>query len=597
MRRESQHERDERVNDLWETLDVRRSGHVDLKDFKRGLKKMDHQQPAAYVRVLTVIPALKNADSLLKDILAAVDTSGDGQMQFNEFRIFVEHAERELWQLFESIDRDHDGHVDKEELKSAFARAGLTVRKSKLDQFFSEMDTNNDGVISFEEWRDFLLFLPANPTHSSNMRAILSYYSATGNLNPEGDVHINEPFQGLGTDHQFPTSSLPKPTNLALSDSHTPSSFASQATVPDVPVTPLGRESPRDNMYRYHPDGTVILPDGFDPEWLSVPWTVSLWLYFRYIEHILTESTPHLGYFLAGGAAGVVSRTATAPLDRLKVYLIAQTKSHSIAANVAKSGSAVEAAEWMAWPLVQALKELWRAGGIRSLFAGNGLNVAKVMPESAIKFGAYEASRRMFAGFEGHHDPKQLLPVSQFLAGGIGGMVSHRMQCETVEGGLRGNRLIIATAQKMWSANGLFAYYRGLQLGLIGMFPFAAIDLMTFEYLKSTLISRKARLLHCHEEDAPLSNFTTGAIGAFSGALSASMVYPLNVLRTRLQAQGTVLHKPTYTGVMDVARKTFESEGFRGLYRGLTPNLLKVVPSVSISYVVYENSKRLLGLG
>ncbi|KAI1973115.1 hypothetical protein LOZ53_004160 [Ophidiomyces ophidiicola] len=369
----------------------------------------------------------------------------------------------------------------------------------------------------------------------------------------------------------------------------------------------LGRDFYPDTICRYHPDGSVSLLEDSELQWLSLPWTVSLWLYCRYLEHILTESTPHIGYFLAGGAAGVVSRTATAPFDRLKVYLIAQTKSHNMIANVAKSGTAIEAASWLTWPIVQAMRDLWRAGGIRSLFAGNGLNVAKVMPESAIKFGAYEASRRMFAGIEGHHDPKQLLPVSQFLAGGIGGMVSQcfvypldtlkfRMQCETVEGGLQGNRLILATAKKMWSSNGISAYYRGLQLGLIGMFPYAAIDFMTFEYLKSTLISRKARLLHCHEEDAPLSNFTTGAIGAFSGALSASMVYPLNVLRTRLQAQGTILHKPTYTGVVDVARKTFESEGLRGLYRGLTPNLLKVVPSVSISYIVYENSKRILGL-
>lgn len=148
----------------------------------------------------------------------------------------------------------------------------------------------------------------------------------------------------------------------------------------------------------------------------------------------------------------------------------------------------------------------------------------------------------------------------------------------------------------MWRGNGIHAYFRGLPLGLIGMFPYAAIDLMTFEHLKATLVSRKARLNHCHEEDAPLNNFATGAIGAFSGALSASIVYPLNVLRTRLQAQGTVLHKPTYTGIVDVTTKTLQSEGIHGLFRGLTPNLLKVVPSVSISYIVYENSKRLFGL-
>lgn len=44
MRGESRHEREQRINDLWEILDVRRRGQVDLKDFKKGLKKMDHRE-------------------------------------------------------------------------------------------------------------------------------------------------------------------------------------------------------------------------------------------------------------------------------------------------------------------------------------------------------------------------------------------------------------------------------------------------------------------------------------------------------------------------------------------------------------------------
>jgi solute carrier family 25 (mitochondrial phosphate transporter), member 23/24/25/41 len=55
--------------------------------------------------------------------------------------------------LFESIDRDHNGALDKGELKLAFAKAGLAISNAKLDQFFSEVDTNHDGEISFEEWR------------------------------------------------------------------------------------------------------------------------------------------------------------------------------------------------------------------------------------------------------------------------------------------------------------------------------------------------------------------------------------------------------------------------------------------------------------
>ena len=65
----------------------------------------------------------------------------------------MEQTEKELAQLFKSIDRDHNGQLDKNELKDAFIRAGLIIPSSKLDQFFAEVDTNHDGVISFEEWR------------------------------------------------------------------------------------------------------------------------------------------------------------------------------------------------------------------------------------------------------------------------------------------------------------------------------------------------------------------------------------------------------------------------------------------------------------
>jgi len=67
--------------------------------------------------------------------------------------VFVEHAERELWQLFESIDRDHNGALDKSELRAAFSRAGLSISSVKLDEFFEQVDTNHDGEISFDEWR------------------------------------------------------------------------------------------------------------------------------------------------------------------------------------------------------------------------------------------------------------------------------------------------------------------------------------------------------------------------------------------------------------------------------------------------------------
>lgn len=70
-----------------------------------------------------------------------------------EFRDFVRQAERQLFDLFKSIDRDGNGKLDKSELQTAFKAAGLTVSNRKLDDFFSDMDVNNDGYVSFDEWR------------------------------------------------------------------------------------------------------------------------------------------------------------------------------------------------------------------------------------------------------------------------------------------------------------------------------------------------------------------------------------------------------------------------------------------------------------
>ena len=61
-----------------------------------------------------------------------------------EFRTFVEKTEKELFVLFQGIDRDNDNRLDKDELQVAFKKAGLAISKSKLDLFFEDVDMNHD---------------------------------------------------------------------------------------------------------------------------------------------------------------------------------------------------------------------------------------------------------------------------------------------------------------------------------------------------------------------------------------------------------------------------------------------------------------------
>lgn len=276
------------------------------------------------------------------------------------------------------------------------------------------------------------------------------------------------------------------------------------------------------------------------------------------------------------------------------MYLIAQTRQAVPAiAAATTNASAAAVAKQAGNPVRQAVISIWRSGGVKAFFAGNGLNVMKILPESAIKFGSFEAAKRALAKLEGAEDANKISWWAKFLAGGIGGVVSQfavypidtlkfRMQCSMVERGLRGNALVMDTFRRTWSSGGIHSFYRGLTLALCGIFPYSAIDMGSFELVKRAYIKSQAKKLKCREEDVRLGNWMSAGIGGASGSIGAIIVYPINVLRTRLQAQGTVQHPQTYTGMWDVAQKTYRQEGMKGMYRGLMPNLMKVVPAVSI---------------
>jgi solute carrier family 25 phosphate transporter 23/24/25/41 len=154
---------------------------------------------------------------------------------------------------------------------------------------------------------------------------------------------------------------------------------------------------------------------------------------------------------------------------------------------------------------------------------------------------------------------------------------------------------LVQAAKALWKLGGMHAYYRGLTIGLIGVFPYSAIDMSTFEALKLAYVRAREKAGHPGEDTPPV--WATLAFGSISGAVGATSVYPLNLVRTRLQAAGSSGHPHMYAGgFMEVIKDTLATDGIKGFYRGLVPTLAKVVPAVSISYVVYEQSKVRLGV-
>ncbi|XP_010427766.1 PREDICTED: mitochondrial adenine nucleotide transporter ADNT1 [Camelina sativa] len=303
----------------------------------------------------------------------------------------------------------------------------------------------------------------------------------------------------------------------------------------------------------------------------------------------------------AGGVAGGVSRTAVAPLERMKILLQVQNPH-----NIKYSGT------------VQGLKYIWRTEGIRGLFKGNGTNCARIVPNSAVKFFSYEQASKgilyMYRQQTGNENA-QLTPLLRLGAGATAGIIA--MSATYPMDMVRG-RLTVQTANSPYQYRGIAhalstvlreegprALYRGWLPSVIGVVPYVGLNFAVYESLKDWLVKDNPFGLVENNELTIVTRLTCGAI---AGTVGQTIAYPLDVIRRRMQmvgwkdassvvtGEGRSKASLEYTGMVDAFRKTVRHEGFGALYKGLVPNSVKVVPSIAIAFVTYEMVKDVLGV-
>ncbi|CAI4036023.1 hypothetical protein SMKI_14G2370 [Saccharomyces mikatae IFO 1815] len=538
---ETDKQRDIRYTCLFNELDIKGNGKVTLDNLVNAFEKNDHP--------------LKGNDEAIKMLFTAMDVNKDSIVDMNDFKKYASNAESQIWNGFQRIDLDHDGKI------------GI----NEINKYLSDLDNQNicnnelNRDLSNEKMNKFSRFFEwAFPRKKSNI-------TLQNQTTRRDDIDYDHPRQTTNTD-LYVTYDQWRDFLLLI---------------------------PRKQGSRLHTAYSYFYLFNEDVD-LSSEGDVTL----------INDFIRGFGFFIAGGISGVVSRTCTAPFDRLKVFLIARTDLSSILLNsktdlLAKNPN-VDINK-ISSPLKKAVKSLYRQGGIKAFYVGNGLNVIKVFPESSIKFGSFEITKKIMTKLEGCHDTKDLSKFSTYIAGGLAGMAAQfsvypidtlkfRVQCAPLDTKLKGNKLLFQTAKDMFREGGFRLFYRGVTVGIVGIFPYAALDLGTFSALKKWYIAKQAKALNLPQEQVTLSNLVVLPMGAFSGTVGASVVYPINLLRTRLQAQGTYAHPYVYNGFRDVLLKTLEREGYQGLFKGLVPTLAKVCPAVSISYLCYENLKKFMKL-
>ncbi|KAG8901749.1 hypothetical protein FRB99_005118 [Tulasnella sp. 403] len=351
---------------------------------------------------------------------------------------------------------------------------------------------------------------------------------------------------------------------------------------------------------------------------------------------------PHLAtYFIAGGIAGAASRTVVSPLERLKIIQQVQPK---------RSGDGAYNGVW------RSLTRMWKEEGFRGFMRGNGANCIRIIPYSAVQFTSYEQLKKLFTK-NGTKELDTITRLTAGALAGITSVCSTypldlvRARLSIVSASLQfaqapqtNAQLALATSlasspatslpkapqrgipsaslaaslttsatsraipsitaqapQKlpgMWEMliivyreeGGIRGLYRGLVPTAVGVAPYVGINFTAYETLRIFLTPPE------HKNSVPRKLLC----GALAGSISQTITYPLDVLRRKMQVVGM---KATsvggslgyqYNGAWDAIFTIIRTEGVRGMYRGLWPNLLKVAPSIATSFFTYELVKEAL---
>lgn len=140
-------------------------------------------------------------------------------------------------------------------------------------------------------------------------------------------------------------------------------------------------------------------------------------------------------------------------------------------------------------------------------------------------------------------------------------------------------RNLLDAIVKIVQAEGPCGLYKGLTPSLIGVIPYAASNYFAYDTL------RKAYKKAFKKEE--IGNMMTLLIGSAAGAISSSATFPLEVARKKMQTG-------EYLNMLHVLTSVVEKEGIAGLYKGLGPSSMKLVPAAGISFMCYEACKRIL---
>ncbi len=298
--------------------------------------------------------------------------------------------------------------------------------------------------------------------------------------------------------------------------------------------------------------------------------------------------SPSLIESVAGFTAGVVSTLAVHPFDIVKTRLQIEQNERSRPGGSLRVMRKI-ASEARLDPTNKNTLSVVRAfyRGLMPNMVGNSISWALYFMWYSNMKDLIRATRPQL-NTTGQRD---LSSFDYFLASGIAGVITAVLtnpiwviktrMLSTARNTPGAYKSITHGTFELYRAEGLRGFYRGLIPSLFGV-SHGAIQFMAYEQLKNHWGQSR------QGGKSGLTNLDYLYLSALSKIFAGSITYPYQVVRARLQTYDA---QAKYNGTLDVVRQIFRREGIQGFYKGLGPNIVRVLPSTCVTFLVYENTK------
>ncbi|KAI1309434.1 ADP,ATP carrier protein [Halotydeus destructor] len=294
------------------------------------------------------------------------------------------------------------------------------------------------------------------------------------------------------------------------------------------------------------------------------------------------DATSFLKDFAAGGIAAAVSKTAVAPIERVKLLLQVQHVSKQIAEKDRYKG------------IVDCFVRIPKEQGIGAFWRGNLANVIRYFPTQALNFAFKDKWKLIFLNNVDKKTQFWRYFAGNLASGGAAGASSlcfvypldfarTRLAADVGKGTSREFTGLGNCLSSVFKKDGLGGLYRGFGVSVQGIIIYRAAYFGFFDTAKGMLPDPKNTPL-------VISWMIAQVVTTVSGIIS----YPFDTVRRRMMMQsGRPVAERQYKSTMDCWGKIAKTEGSKAFFRGAFSNVLRGTGGAFV-LVLYDEIKAIL---